>query len=218
MNQRLKHTLLTSLLASSATLGMSNALAYQAGDLILRAGVAWVSPTGDSEEITGLTAGAKVEADDAVSLGLTGTYMLGNNLGVGLLAAWPFEHDVDAKGSISGLGTVAETKQLPPTLTLQYHFDTGSMLHPYVGAGLNYTNFFSEDTKGALAGLDLELDDSWGLALEAGVDYELNNNWLVSAQLWYVDIETEAKIQTVPGSYDVDIDPWVFMVGVGKKF
>ena len=95
------------------------------------------------------------------------------------------------------------------------------MWHPYVGAGVNYTTFFDEDTKGAFAaatpGLDLELDDSWGLALEAGVDYELENNWLLSAQLWYVDIDTEAKVDTVP-SFDVDIDPWVFMVGVGKKF
>ncbi len=150
--------------------------------------------------LIGLAPGAKVEADDGWSLGLTGTYMVGNNLGVGLLAAWPFTHDVDATGTLPAQGfpgTVAEIKHLPPTLTLQYHFNTGSMWHPYVGAGINYTTFFSEDTKGALknAGFrDIELDDSWGLAVEAGVDYELENNWLVSAQLWYVDIDTEANV------------------------
>ena len=47
MNQGLKLTLLTSPLATGATLGMTNAIARQAGDLILRAGEAWVSPTGE---------------------------------------------------------------------------------------------------------------------------------------------------------------------------
>ena len=89
MNKRLTRTLLTTLLATSATLGISNVIAYEAGDLIVRAGAAGVFPTGDSET-TPFAAGSKVEAHDAWSLGLTGTYMVGNNLGIGLLAAWPY--------------------------------------------------------------------------------------------------------------------------------
>ena len=71
-----------------------------------------------------------------------------------VLAAWPFEHDIETKGALAGTGDAAEVKHLPPTVTLQYHFNTTSRLHPYVGAGINYTNFFSEDTNpsGALAG------------------------------------------------------------------
>ena len=205
------------LLAGSALLTVSSAGAYQAGDWVLRAGAAGVFPTGESESIPGLPKGAKVEADDAWSLGITGTYMATNNIGIGLLAAWPFKHDIDAKGSIKSLGTVAETKHLPPTLTVQYHFDTGSRFNPYAGLGVNYTNFFDTDTKGALSGLDLDLDSSWGLAGELGLDYVFDNDWLISAQLWYIDIKPEAKLETV-GKFDVDIDPWVFMVGVGKKF
>ena len=204
-------------LGGALLFGAVSASAHEAGDLIIRAGVAGVLPTDESETISALGAGAKVEADDAWALGLTGTYMVSDNIGVGLLLASPFKHDIDAKGSISGLGTVGETKQLPPTLTLQYHFDTGSAFHPYLGVGVNYTVFFSEDTKGALNGLDLDLDDSWGFALEAGVDYELKNDWLITAQAWYLDISTRADVQGV-GKFDVDIDPWVVMIGVGKKF
>ena len=47
MKQGLKLTLLTRLLALSATLGMTNAIACQAGDLILRAGEAWAPPIGE---------------------------------------------------------------------------------------------------------------------------------------------------------------------------
>ncbi len=210
MKKRFATTLLATLIATSAQ-------AYQAGDFLLRAGPAGVLPTGDSDD-TGLGAGTKVEAQDAWSLGITFTYMATDNIGVGVLAAWPFTHDIDGAGTISSVGTVGETKHLPPTVTVQYHFDSGSNLHPYVGAGLNYTYFFDEKTKGALAGESLSLDSSWGLAGEIGVDYDLQNDWLLGAQLFYIDIDTKAKVSGAAGNFDVEIDPWVVMFSVGKKF
>lgn len=220
MDIQLKTPLLT--LALLTTLGASapSLAGVQQGDLLVRAGVAYVSPQGDSDEITGIGAGARVEADGAPSLGITATYMATDNLGVGVLAAWPFKHDIDATGSIAGLGRVAETKHLPPTVTLQWHFTPSNTVRPYVGAGINYTNFFSEDTKGALAGHKLSLDDSWGLALEAGVDIDINSDWFVSGQVWYLDIETDATLSgpTFNTNFDVEIDPWVVMLGVGTKF
>jgi len=110
------------------------------------------------------------------------------------------------------------TRSVKPSICHQpSHFETGSNFHPYIGAGVNYTHFFDEDTSGALDGLDLDLDDSWGLAGEIGLDYDLGNDWLISGQVWYIDIDTEAKLEGV-GKFDVDIDPWVVMLGVGKKF
>jgi len=197
--------------------------AYQAGDLILRAGVAGVLPDGDGGTHPA-AAGPNVEAGDGWSLGLTATWMATNNIGVGVLAAWPFEHDIETKGGLAGTGDAGEIKHLPPTVTMQYHFNTTSKLHPYIGAGINYTNFFSEDTNpaGVLSGGSLKLDDSWGLALEIGADYELQNNWLVSAQVWYIDIDTDATVSglgaPLDASFNVEIDPWVVMLGVGKKF
>jgi outer membrane protein len=218
---------MTGLLAAAVTtalLGASSASAYDQGNFIARAGAAGVYPTGESENIGGF---GKVEADSAWSLGLTFTYMATDNIGVGLLGAWPFEHDIDgSSGALDSLGTVAETKHLPPTLTAQYHFDLANKrVHPFVGAGLNYTYFFDEDTKGALSGGDIDIDNSWGWALEAGIDYELDNNWLVGAQVFYINIEPEADIKVPAGlgggsvnDVDVEINPWVFMVSVGRKF
>ena len=106
-----------------------------AGTLIARAGAAGVYPNDESENIAGL---GKVEADDAWSLGLTSAYMATDNIGIGLLGAWPFEHDIDgSSGALDDLGTVAETKHLPPTLTAQYHFDLANdKVHPFLGAGM----------------------------------------------------------------------------------
>ena len=206
MKIRIATTLLASLIATSAH-------AWQAGDMLLRAGAAGVYPTGDGN-VQGIT----VEADDAWSLGITFTYMATNNIGVGVLGAWPFEHDING----AGVGKLGDTKHLPPTVTAQYHFDTGSKLHPYAGIGVNYTNFFDEGTTGALTGDSLKLDDSWGVAGELGVDYELQNDWTVGAQIFYIDINTDATISGgnagLDGTYKVSIDPWVYMLSVGKKF
>ena len=88
-----------------------------------------------------------------------------------------------------------------------------------------YTKFFDEDIDGELESVlgkgDLELDDSWGLAGQIGVDYAINEHWLLNASIWYIDLQTDAKFKFDSGNVvkaDVDVDPWVYMIGVGYKF
>ncbi len=213
-------------LAITAALGTSPLMAYEAGDFIARVGLAYLSPDDDADDFSNLP-GTTVSVDDASTLGITFSYLITDNIGVGLLGVWPFSVDIEGdKGALANDDKVADTKVLPPTLTLQYHFDTGPRWHPYVGAGVNYTYFWDESTNNGstLAGSDLSLDDSWGLAGELGLDYTFDNDYLVSAQVWYIDIETTAKSKGVlgnpalAGEADIDINPWVFMLGVGKKF
>lgn len=70
--------------------------------------------------------------------------MIKENIAIELLAATPFSHDIKGTGALAGVGKVGETKQLPPTLSVQYHFSPKASVRPYVGAGINYTIFFSE--------------------------------------------------------------------------
>lgn len=69
---------------------------------------------------------------------------------------------------------------------------------------------------------DLKLKNSWGLALQAGVDYHIDEKWHVNASARYIDIDTTATFKAtaleVPGKVDVSIDPWVFTLAVGYKF
>lgn len=225
------------LLASAITI--TPAFAYEKGDWIIRAGLASVQPNDDSTpltlngtELSQLGLGlprteASVESNE--QLGITLTHMLSQNWGIGLLVATPFSHDVNA----DALGVkAAEVKHLPPTLTAQYYFNGGnSSFQPFIGAGINYTVFFDEESDSqlntALAGLgatgnaDVDLDSSVGLALEAGFDYRLDDNWLLNLSVWYTDIETTANFET-PGlgtiSTDVDIDPWVILGSFGYSF
>ena len=65
--------------------------------------------------------------------------------------------------------------------------------------------------------LDLKVDDSWGWAGEIGLDYDLGNDWLISGRLWYMRLETTAQLKGVT-RFDLDINPWVVMMGAGKMF
>ena len=208
------------------------ALAHQAGDIIIRAGAATVDPHEDSGNISaaaagGKVAGTKATVDSDTQLGLAAAYMITDHVGIELLAATPFNHRIGVKGLGALDGKLADVKQLPPTLSLQYYpLNPQSRIQPYVGAGINYTLFFDEDLtssrKSAAGGgfSNLSLDDSWGYAFQAGVDYQLTDHLLFNAAIWYADIDTKATADSALGrvKVDVDIDPWVYMVGLGYKF
>lgn len=137
-------------------------------------------------------------------------------------------HDVEGEGAL--LGDLGEAWLLPPILTLQYHFNPGGKVKPYVGAGINYTIFFSEDgadntlPNAGLTAVGLDLDDSFGWALQVGADIHLMDNIYLNFDVKKLYLDTEAKVTTSQGGAaanivlaDVDIDPWLIGVGVGIK-
>ncbi|OWJ89505.1 outer membrane protein OmpW [Pseudomonas sp. A46] len=221
-----KHLLTASLLALAIASPLAQA--HKAGDVIIRAGAATVDPNEDSSALSiagGKVGGTKATLDSDTQLGLTGTYMLTDHVGLELLAATPFKHEVGVKGLGALDGKLGDIKHLPPTLSLQYYpMAPGSAFQPYVGAGLNYTLIFDESLTGQRKSQgfsDLELDDSWGLAAQVGMDYMLTDSVLLNAAVWYIDIDTTATTDLAgvgKVKVDVDVDPWVYMVGVGYKF
>ena len=130
-----------------------------------------------------------------------------------LLAAYPFKHDIELLDGTK----VGSTEHLPPTLSLQYHFMPTEKFQPYLGFGINYTNFFSEKTTGPLTGLDLELGDSWGIALQTGFDVLLSDNVFLNLDVRYIDIDTKARLDG-ESLGKVEIDPWVFGGHIGFRF
>ena len=213
------------------------AQAHQAGDLIIRAGAATTAPNEDSGQLKldgARVAGTKATLDSDTQLGLAFAYMLTDHVGIELLAATPFQHTVGVRGvsaatGIAGLdGKLADVKQLPPTLSLQYYpLAPTSRFQPYAGVGINYTLFYDEDLSGARKQQgfnNLKIQDSVGFAGQLGFDYMLSEHMMVNASVWYVDIDTKASVDgpTALGvgrtKVDLEVDPWVYMVGVGYKF
>jgi outer membrane protein len=224
----MKNLLVKSGVALLAVGLISSANAYEAGDFIVRAGAAMVDPNENSGTISpaAISPAGEVGIDDDLQLGLTGTYMFTDNIGLELLAATPFTHTISLEGDLAGLGSLATAKHLPPTISLQYFFNNDSSFTPYIGAGVNYTMMLeTEITSNGEAVLDslgitdtsIDADDSVGLSLQAGLDMALTDNIILGAAVWYMDIETEIEVANAV-KVDLDIDPWVYMVSVGYKF
>ena len=193
------------------------ASAHQAGDVIFRVGTDTVRPTEGYDNVLGL---GSFDINNNTQMGMTLGYMFTDNIGMELLAATPFQHKVGLKST----GTIAEVKQLPPSLMAQYYFgDKQDKLRPYLGVGINYTTFYDTNFNqtGRDAGLsDLSVKDSWGVATQAGLDYNLDDNWLINMSVWWMDIDTEVKFKAGGEQQNINtrIDPWVFMFGVGYRF
>lgn len=185
--------------------------AQSRGDWALGLGVHQVNPKSDNGRLAGGTLPLEIDSDTKPTVSLE--YFVYDNLGVEVLAAWPFEHDID----IQGLGRVGSTKHLPPTLTLQYHFNSAGRVSPFVGAGLNYTTFFSEKTTGALAGSDLKLGDSWGLAAHIGVDVAVTRQSAIRVDARWMDIDSKVRLDGADLG-TAHIDPLTYGVAWVLKF
>ena len=191
------------ILASSLLL--VSGLAIAETDWIVRAGFSTVTPKSNNNPT--------VSVDNSSSFSFTIEKMLGPKLGLEVLAAYPFEHDIRLVGG----PRVGSAKQLPPTVSLNWHWLPEATFSPYIGAGINYTIFWDEATVGALDGTRLSLSDSFGLAAQLGFDINLSNNWLLNGSVRYISISTEAKLDGASIG-DVDIDPLVYSFNIGKRF
>ncbi|WP_145479341.1 OmpW/AlkL family protein [Stenotrophomonas rhizophila] len=202
--------LLPASLAAALVLAASPAMAQSKGDWTVAAGVHQVAPKSSNGTLAG---GLQVDVDSDIKPTITGEYFIADNLGIELLAALPFKHDIN----INGLGRVGSTKHLPPVVSLQYHFNSTGKVSPFVGAGLNYTTFFSEETGGALAGSTLKLDDSWGLAAHAGLDFAIGSNGALRVDVRWIDIDSDVKLNGEKLG-TVNIDPLAYGVAYVFKF
>lgn len=227
------------LLAGTALLALvaSPVLASEPGTWTLRAGVGTVQPESNNLTFSDGVDTLRVDVDSGTAMTLSATYMFSENWGFDILAATPFSHDINAAVVLGGPGPgpnitpfvkIAETKQLPPTFSVQYHFVPDGTFQPFVGLGFNWTTFFDTKVSPDLAAqgiTDLDLDDSFGLAAQIGADWNINDNWLVNFDVRWINIESDAKLTaTVPAPAEVleigtvTVDPWVYAINLGYRF
>ena len=212
---KLQSLVLHTVLAAATALTMTTAFAVPAGTWSVAAGAHMVDPKSDNGNVLNNT--LSVDVDDDIRPTLSGEYFIANNIGIELLAALPFHHDFTLNDAAGNEVLTGKTQHLPPTLSLQYHFDNNMMplnIKPFVGVGVNYTKFFKERISN---GADLNLDDSVGVAGHIGIDipYAATEAFRIDAR--YMDIKTDATLNGADIG-EIDISPWVYGVAFVKKF
>ena len=134
------------------------------------------------------------------------SYFFNKNMALELVLTVPQKHTLS-----STTGVMGTLKHLPPTLMAQYHFDAKGYKH-YVGAGINYTRFSSVN----IGGPTIE-NDSWGPALQVGVDIPLSGNMYLNIDVKKVLIRTDVFASGVnQGTFKVD--PLLVGMGLGWRF
>ena len=232
----MKKALLVLALAAAFAPALAQA---EAGDWVVRLRAADVSPNEDSKlgktvnknVANVMSPGAELSVDNNWIPEFDVSYYFTKNIAAELILALGTRHDVSIKGDSAGVvgnQNLGSVNLLPPTLTAQWHFNPDQMIDPYIGAGINYTNMLDRNLKGssgAIAGNKIKIDsDSWGYVLQAGVDVNLKDGWLLNADVKYASIDTDVKLNgaVTGGAWtkidSLDINPWVFGIGIGKKF
>ena len=201
-------------LAAATALTMTTAFAVPAGTWSVAAGAHYVDPKSDNGTLNN---GLSVDVDGDVRPTISGEYFIANNVGVELLAAIPFHHDFNLNNPDGTTALTGKTQHLPPTLSLQYHFDGYNLpmnVKPFVGVGVNYTTFFKEKVSN---GADLDLDDSVGVAGHIGLDIPFAPTESFRIDARYMDIKTDATLNGTDIG-EIDISPWVYGVAFVKQF
>ncbi|WP_017997777.1 OmpW family outer membrane protein [Paracoccus sp. N5] len=198
------------LIAAALALLASPALAQSQGEWTLGFGLANVNPKSDNGVLAAGT--VPTEIGDSTRPTITAEYFIRDNLGIELLAALPFKHSIKSNGV--EIGTV---KQLPPVISLQYHFDATEQFKPFVGLGVNFTGFWDGDARGPLSGSELRVKNSWGLAAHLGADYWINDRAAIRADLRWIDIDADVELNGAEIG-KVEVDPVVVGVSYVMKF
>ncbi len=184
-----------SIVAGSLIVASQATLAYEAGDVLLRGGVAENNSTGDGVDIS----------DDSAFVGSVG-YMVHDKIGVTLGSSDKFEHD------LSGGGVDGEVESQPIDLMVEYYPLGGldSRIQPYAGVGANYTRF-SDESDG------LSVDNTWAPKGEVGVDLVVTDYLSFNGFASYANVDPDYNAAG-GASGELDTDPVIVGGGVTLNF
>jgi len=167
-----------------------------------------ISPANGSDPIGGVGPADLITVSSKTIPEVDISYFVTPNWSAELILTYPQKHDVALAGT-----TIGSFKELPPTLTAQYHFAPDAKVNPYLGAGINYTRISDQNLP-----LGLTLDNnSVGLALQAGVDFKLDKNWSLNLDIKKFQLRSDVSVAGVKIS-SVKVDPLLVGVGVGYRF
>lgn len=216
----MSHRLKLALTACAAALGLASTahaeatMDKHAGLLMVNVRLTDVDPSsGSAITAGGVDTGLKTDVSSSVIPSLGITYFFTDNIAAELIAGTS-HHTIKAVGPGTDV-VVRKTWVLPPTLSLQYHFNPKGQISPYVGAGLNYMIFYSGHDYN---GFTTKVHDGVGESLQAGADMAISQKVSLNVDVKKIFFRTDADINGGALHSRARLDPWVFSAGVGYRF
>lgn len=183
------------------------------------------------EKSTIKTIGGTVDASNAFIPELDFTYFFTKNIAAELILGTSKHNVTTLNSDISAVGgptsanvDLGSVRLLPPTLTLQYHFNQSldNVFKPYLGAGVNYTLFYDIKPGNVVKGI--EYKNALGYAAQAGFDLMLTDKFFINADVKKIFLKTDVTVDasnlaeglSIPAK--VELNPWVLGMGFGMKF
>ena len=213
------------LLSSSMLSSVAFAAPHHTGDMMVRGGIAGTLVDDGHSTIKNddIDTGTSLTIDNGISIGADFVYFLNRNWGLEAGITGPFKHDLNLHGVFEDpkFGSVL---QATPTLSVLFYPDRAWDFKPYVGLGVSYAMFFSEDFAGDAADNlgyeNLTFKDSVGAVAQFGADYQVNRRWFVNANVKYITMSSDVKYTVLSNDRNasMDINPWIFSFKVGYKF
>lgn len=207
------------------TMAAIPAQATSAGDFLVRVRAIVVAPEVSSGDVQPAFAGERVNVDNSLAPEVDFTYFATDHIGFELIAATTKHHIHGTTGTTGSIGRLASTWVLPPTLTAQYHFLPKAHVRPYVGAGVNYTVFYSSKASSGLVAAvgptSVGLSNGFAWALQGGVDVDVTKKIFLNFDVKYIGIKTNACLSTTAAGLQqvhVGLDPLVTGAGIGFRF
>ena len=220
------------------------------GDYVIRVGASWIDPDDSSDDfrLSDNWFGVGADIDSDTTWNISGAWLPVEHWGVELMYIGSTEHDLDVDrirdGNIEYLVDYEAGSfdaSYANAFVNWYPLSRDCMGQPYIGIGVNYTDFNDEsfsrrlndfliDSGETVNGADLGLGHSWGVTGQIGVDFRFGREsaFLVNAAVLYIDADTDLNVYyespvrpgvTVRDTIsDVDYSPWVFNLGVGYSF
>ncbi|MBW8848298.1 MAG: OmpW family protein [Burkholderiales bacterium] len=142
------------------------------------------------------------------------SYFLAPQIAAELILTYPQKQTLYSNGS-----EIGSLKHLPPTLTLQYHFNPNGAVRPYVGAGVNYTNFSSVEFAPVVqAALHPGIKhSSFGAAWQIGADVQVAKGTYLNFDLKKLSLGTTVYSSGVSAG-KFKVNPTLASVGLGWRF
>lgn len=205
----------------------------------VRGGLTHINPHASASDATGPLlppppSGVSLDVKSKSTMFLSVAYGLNPNMELELALGYPPTHDVTAKlspslpANVQALNgqKIAEVRQIAPTLFFNYKFgEADATWRPFVGVGINYTNFDKRTSTAmgnALNGgpTDIRLSDSWGLAAQAGLSYRINERWSITGAVATARVKSTLTATTAGVQRNVDIRfrPVVLTIAAGYSF